>query len=178
MATISSLLVSAKRAVDASDARLREAAEYIAQARAAGASQDRIAKAVGKSQAWVSVLLRWRQDGGKGAPFGPRSRAARQAAQARTRTSTRVMGCCPGATITKPTAPEQVAKFEFQRARAQAVTAMFGATISNGLRAQLVAALTALPAEHPAERVRRRIGMSWDELVVAAAAESKRSAAA
>jgi hypothetical protein len=84
-----------------------------------------------------------------------------------------------------PTAPEQIAKaetqraqFEFQRVRAQAVTAMFGATISIGLRAQLVAALAALPSSHPAERVRARLGVAWDELIVPAATESKRSEAA
>jgi hypothetical protein len=77
-----------------------------------------------------------------------------------------------------PTAPEQVAKFEAQRTRAQAVIAMFGATISNGLRGQLVNALAALPSDHPAERVRVRLGMSWDELIVPAAEESERSKAA
>ena len=85
-----------------------------------------------------------------------------------------------------PTVPEQIAKaetqraqFEFQRVRAQAVAAMFGATISDGLRVQLVNALSALPSDHPAERVRARLGMSWDELIVPAAAESnERSKAA
>jgi hypothetical protein len=183
MASISNLLVSARRAVDASDARLREAAEYIASAKAQGATQERIAKAVGRSPAWVSLLLRWRGNGFKGTPFGPQSHAARRAAQARARTFTRVKDATAATAEPEQTADAKAeakrALFDFQRARAQAVTAMFGATISNGLRAQLVAALAALPSSHPVERVRARLGMDWEELLVPAAAESgERSKAA
>jgi hypothetical protein len=49
MTTINGLLDKAKRCIGASDASLKEAAEYIAAAKAQGATQDRIAKAVGKS---------------------------------------------------------------------------------------------------------------------------------
>jgi len=72
-----------------------------------------------------------------------------------------------------PVGADQVAKFEAQRARAVAVAAMFGAPISDHLRAQLIAVLARLPSEHPAERIRARLGMSWDQLIVAAAVESK-----
>ncbi len=174
MSTISNLLDKAKRCIGASDASLKEAAEYIAAATAQGATQDRIAKAVGKSPTWVSRLLRWQHSGFKDTPFGPQAKQARAVRRLR-----------ESRPATLPTAPEQIAKaetqraqFEFQRVRAQAVVAMFGATISNGLRLQLVNALSALPSDHPAERVRARLGMSWDELVVPAAAESERSAAA
>jgi hypothetical protein len=72
----------------------------------------------------------------------------------------------------RATTVEQIAKYEAQRARAVAVAAMFGAPISDQLRAQLIAALVRLPSEHPAERLRARLGMSWDQLIIAAAAES------
>lgn len=71
-----------------------------------------------------------------------------------------------------PVSADQVARFEAQRARAVAVAAMFGAPISNDMRAQLVEALARLPSGHPAERIRAGLGMSWDQLIVAAAAES------
>ena len=41
------------------------------------------------------------------------------------------------------------------------------------LRAEYVAALETLPPEHPAQLVRTRIGMSFDQLTVAAADKSK-----
>ena len=67
----------------------------------------------------------------------------------------------------------QRAKAEFQKARAEAVVRLFGAPISNVLRGQLVNALEMLPFNHPAERVRARLGMSWNQLIVAAAAEKR-----
>jgi hypothetical protein len=46
-----------------------------------GASQQNIATAVGKSQGWVSCMIRWRREGFKdGTPFGPESKDARFAA--------------------------------------------------------------------------------------------------
>jgi hypothetical protein len=42
-----------------------------------GASQQKIAAAVGKSQAWVSCMLRWHRKGFKATPFGPASKDAR-----------------------------------------------------------------------------------------------------
>jgi hypothetical protein len=180
MATIKNLLDKAKRAILCGETHFRAAADHLVQARKLGASQRQSAKAIGKSPAWVNRLLKWRDSGCRDAPFGPQSqgrnvvrRVLRQPQQS------------PRGRTGPPTTVEQVAKaetqksqFEFQTARAQAVTAMFGATISNGLRGQLVAALAALPSSHPIERVRARLGMSWDALLVPAAAESKRSEAA
>jgi hypothetical protein len=42
-----------------------------------GATQQKVAAAVGKSQAWVSRMLRWRREGLKDTPFGPESKDAR-----------------------------------------------------------------------------------------------------
>lgn len=68
---------------------------------------------------------------------------------------------------------EQTAKWLAKRAEAEAVIRLFGAPISNDLRAEYVAALETLPPEHPAQLVRTRIGMSFDQLTVAAADKSK-----
>jgi hypothetical protein len=69
----------AKGAIEASGQFLHDAAEALAIAQELhGASQAEMAGAVGKSEAWVSYLLRWRRSGYKDdSPFGPRTKAAR-----------------------------------------------------------------------------------------------------
>jgi hypothetical protein len=166
-ATIDQLHRKAKAAITAGEARFREAADYLGEARKLGATQRQSAKAIGKSPAWVNRLLRWRDGGCKNTPFGPQSKAQRARVQA-VKQKPRL-----------PTTTEQVAKWEAQKARAEAVVRLFGANISNGLRAQLIAALETLTSAHPIERTRARLGMTWDQLIVPAAAESeaKRKAA-
>lgn len=160
MRAIDQLHAKAKRAIASGEASFREAADYLSEARQLGAAQRQSAKAIGKSPAWVNRLLRWHDGGCKNTPFGPQSKAQRARVQA-TKQKPRL-----------PTTTEQVAKWEAQKARAEAVALMFGAPISNGLRAQLIAALEKL-ASHPAERARARLGMTWDQLIVPAAAESE-----
>ena len=167
MSKITDLLDKARDAIALGESSYRKAAELIVQAQEADATQQQIAKRLGKSRAWVTYLLAWRKSGYQGSAFERSNRA-------RVSSLTGQSPSCPPRTAS----PERVARFEAQRARAEAVTAMFGATISNGLRAQLITALAALPADHPAERVRVRLGMSWDELIVPAAAESEQSKAA
>jgi hypothetical protein len=84
-ATVSQLLNRAKNVIVSGESSLctslREAAELIAAAQAQGASQRKIADAVGKSAAWVNRLLRWRLGGySDGTPFGSQSKASRQRA--------------------------------------------------------------------------------------------------
>lgn len=98
-------------------------------------------------------------------PIGPQSKAKRDRVQPTEQKSRR------------PTTEAQIAKWEAQKARAEAVARMFGAPISDGLRAQLINALGMLPSSHPAERVRALLGMSWDELIIPAAAEVEQRAA-
>jgi hypothetical protein len=168
-ASIPALLDKARRAVEASDDRLRQAAEYIASAKAQGASQARIAKAVRRSTAWVSRLLRWRRDGYRDTPFGSQSRQVRQARALRRLNDDRDdRRSVPNDLDRAPSQGEADALTRLRTARAHAMTAMFGLTISNGLRAQLVEALDALPANHPAQRVRQRLGLAWEELIVPA----------
>jgi hypothetical protein len=73
---IDRLLSQAKLAIKAG--KLREAAAAMSIAHEVyGASQQIIATAVGKSQGWVSRMLRWRRKGFKDTPFGPASKNAR-----------------------------------------------------------------------------------------------------
>jgi hypothetical protein len=73
------LLQRARDAIDAGEQRLREAAEGLGLAHELhGASQAEMARAIGKSEAWVSYLLQWRRSGYKGdSPFGPRTKVGR-----------------------------------------------------------------------------------------------------
>ncbi len=73
------LLDRAKAAIEAGEQSLQQAAEALALARDDfNASQREIAAAVGKSVAWVNRLLRWRDEGCSGTPFGPGSKASRE----------------------------------------------------------------------------------------------------
>jgi hypothetical protein len=77
---IARLLDQAKLAIEADDKREAAALMSIAYEHY-GARQQEIAAAIGRSQAWVSRMLRWRREGfRKGALFGPASKDARMRA--------------------------------------------------------------------------------------------------
>lgn len=73
------LLRRAKDAIEASDQSLHDAAEALGVAKELHeATQAEMALAIGKSEAWVSLLLRWRRSDYKDeSPFGPRTKAGR-----------------------------------------------------------------------------------------------------
>ena len=73
------LLSRAKAAIEAGRQSFHDAAEALAVAQELhGASQAEMARAVGKSEAWVSLLLQWRRSNYKDeSPFGPRTKAGR-----------------------------------------------------------------------------------------------------
>jgi hypothetical protein len=73
------LLRSAKSAADAGLQSIRDAADALGTAQELhNTSQADMARAVGKSEAWVSMLLRWRLSGYKEeSPFGPTTKAGR-----------------------------------------------------------------------------------------------------
>lgn len=77
--TKAELLNRAKAAIEAGDQSMHEAAEALAVAQEFhSASQADMARAIGKSEAWVSMLLQWRRAGYKDeSPFGPTTKAAR-----------------------------------------------------------------------------------------------------
>jgi len=73
------LLSRAKDALDAGERSMRDAAEALGIAHELhGTSQAEMARAIGKSEAWVSQLLRWRRSGyEQESPFGPTTKAGR-----------------------------------------------------------------------------------------------------
>jgi hypothetical protein len=77
--TKAELLNRAKAAVEAGDQSMHEAAEALAVAQELhSASQAEMARAIGKSEAYVCRLLQWRRTGYEAeSPFGPTTKTAR-----------------------------------------------------------------------------------------------------
>ena len=73
------LLRRAKDAIEAGEQSLHDAAEALSVAQDLhGATQAEMARAIGKSEAWVSRLLEWRRSDYKDeSPFGPTTKAGR-----------------------------------------------------------------------------------------------------
>ena len=69
----------AKAAVEAGEQSFHDAAEALGVAQELhGATQAEMARAIGRSEAWVSLLLRWRRLGyTDNSPFGPTTKADR-----------------------------------------------------------------------------------------------------
>jgi len=83
--TVSNHLEQAKDCIARGDSLTREAAEHIADAMRLDnkLSQREVAARIGKSAAWVNVLMKWRSEGYKSeTPFGPQSKASRTKAAA------------------------------------------------------------------------------------------------
>ena len=77
-ATKTELLNRAKAAVEAGDQSMHDAAEALSSHRNFTVPQVEMARAVGKSEAWISLLLQWRRAGHKAeSPFGPTTKEAR-----------------------------------------------------------------------------------------------------
>jgi hypothetical protein len=63
----------------------------------------------------------------------------------------------------------EIARAEATKARAHAMAVMFGGTtIPQDHRALLIAGLQALDSDHPVERQRALLGLTWDQLIVPA----------
>jgi hypothetical protein len=168
--TIAKLHDKARRAVQAGEQKFREAAECLAAAKKLGATQRQSAKAINKSPSWVNQLLAWRKSGYKGGAF---ERSNKNRAFSRTKQQRRPM--------TTEEALAQMAQAEFQKARAVAVAAMFGAEtkrIPAAARKELLKALAMLASSRDTaavliERQRARLNLTWDDLLVAAEHENE-----
>jgi hypothetical protein len=77
--TKTELLSRAKAAIESGERAMHQAAEALALAQQDfNATQREIARAVGKSVAWVNRLLQWQRGGCPGTPFGPGSKDSRK----------------------------------------------------------------------------------------------------
>jgi hypothetical protein len=143
MTLIAEHLAQAKRDIAAGEHSLRSAAEHIAAAVAAGATQMRVASAVGKSQAWVNRMLKWRTGGfDEGGPFA----ADNSKAKIISRTN-------------KSAKPDQLS-----RDRLVKILGMLGSNQDGEV----------LNAAHAAECLRRRLGMTWAQLIIKGIAKVER----
>jgi hypothetical protein len=134
------------------------AGEFAARAVAAHPEKsDRaIAQAIGVGH---QTVARARKAGG---PNGPPERIGRDGKR---QTATKA-----------PSTALQIARFEAQRARAEAAIKLFlpdNRRIPKVPRDLLIAALATLNADHPAEQARTLLGLTWNELIVPHEDESK-----
>jgi hypothetical protein len=184
-ASLVQLHSKARRAIESGESKLREAAEYLAQAQKLGATQRQSAKAIGKSPAWVNALLKWRQGDYKEHCAFPRDRRVKRVQAAEQK---RPMTAEQAQALTAKANAER-AKAEAAKARAEAAARMFPPptkTIPQGARDLLLKALLALASERAPERAaaalivesqRARLNMKWDELLVPAASSEFADAA-
>lgn len=129
-------LSQAKKDIAAGDNSLRSAAEHIAAAIAAGATQSQAAHTVGKSQPWVNRLLQWKEGGFKqGGPFADDNAKAKIS---RTNNSVQ-LNCC------KP-----------DRDLLVKCLGMLGSNKDGEV----------VNAARQAEQLRIKLGLSWQQLIV------------
>ena len=176
---------------EAANRHYRAAADHIAKAQTENASQRQIARGIGKSASWVNQLLRWSAEGYRASPFGPQSSAARARKKERSGATEHGQKKAWGWGTTGKTAKEKSAeakaatreaKAEAEKAEADAASQ--GATVSDGAtvikskdRERLVKTLAmmssdqdgeCLNAARQAEKLRKSLGLTWDELLVSA----------
>ncbi len=162
MATITTLLDKAKRAIADGESSLRKAAELIAQAQDEGAKQKQICKRLGKSRSWVTFLMAWRKGGYVGGAFDKSNKARKSSPTRQPKAPLR-------STMTET---EALAKRE-RIALEREIFALDTKRIPAGARMQLLLALKALSASHDSaavlvERQRARLNLDWSDLIVPA----------
>lgn len=188
----------AREAIATSDRKLRLAAEYLAFAEEQGKTQREMAAGVGKSVAWVNRLLQWRRNGyQEDTPFGPQSQERDERHDERVREQAREERSGPEQQADddqqehedqqerdERSGPEQQARS--RRAHARRARVHGWVELSEHDRATLVRVLGMLGSSHDnealvaarkAEDIRRRLGLTWDDLIVAATADAQRQAA-
>jgi hypothetical protein len=166
----------ARVAIASADRNRKSAAQFLAVAEEQGKTQRQMAEGVGKSPAWVNRLLQWRRDGyPDDTPFAAQSqeRDARHDERVREQAS----DACSG--------PEQEPERDAPRSRAshsrnssrERHSHPRSAGFSEHDRTTLVRVLgmlgssndnEVLTAARKAEDIRQRLGLTWDDLVVAA----------
>lgn len=186
------LLVRAKNAIHAGDKSLRSAAEDIANAQAQGATQRDIARAVGKSAAWVNRLLQWKDKGfPDSTPFGPASKAARQRRLVQATEQTKggtdaERGAAHIRDDERATAKSIADDKERKRLSDSNTPARKGRVFDSNARDRLIRALDMLRADRPGERasaarqvetLRSELGLTWQQLIISAISDSAALAA-
>ena len=178
------------QAIASSDRNLKVAAEYLAYAEEEGKTQRQIAEGVGKSAAWVNRLLQWRRDGyPEDTPFGTQSQERDERRDERVREDAR---SGPehepgperrGSSRSGSSHARQRSRYrsgpkhkperdrqgfsEHDRTTLVRVLGMLGSSNDHEV----------LVAARKAEEIRSRLGLTWDDLIAAAAEWQRRAAA-
>ena len=181
----------AAQAIASSDRNLKLAAEYLAYAEEEGKTQRQMAEGVGKSAAWVNRLLQWRRDGyPEDTPFGTQSQErderhderVREERDARSGPEHEPEPERRGSSRSGSSHARQRSRYrsgpkhkperdcqgfsEHDRTTLVRVLGMLGSDYDPEV----------LVAARKAEEIRKRLGLTWDDLI-AAASEEQRSAA-
>jgi hypothetical protein len=169
----------ARQAIVSAERNLKTAAEFLAAAEEKGKTQRQMAEGVGKSPAWVNRLLQWRRDGyPEDTPFGAQSQERDERHDERVREETSEARSGPEQEPkqkrrTSPHSRSSQARHsrregfsEQDRTTLVRVLGMLGSSNDN----------EALAAAHKAEALRQRFGLTWDDLIVAAAKQEGRKA--
>ena len=175
----------AAQAIASSDRNLKLAAEYLAYAEEEGKTQRQMAEGVGKSAAWVNRLLQWRRDGyPEDTPFGTQSQERDERHDERVREDARSGpehepeaerrgSSRSGSSHTYRSGPKHKPEWDrqgFSEHDRTTLVRVLGLLGSSNDHEVLVAA-------RKAEEIRSRLGLTWDDLIAAAAEWQRRAAA-
>jgi hypothetical protein len=202
-ASIAEHLSLAKRDIASGDKSFQSAAEHIAAAIALGSTQRDAAATVGKSVAWINRVLKWKDSGfAASGPFTEDNKQKRRRAFSQTKHSKSEARA--KADQAKAEAAKARHKADEERVKARAARekikaerakrfreAFFGREpetleINKADRDKLVKALGMLGSDHDGEvlnaarmveRLRRKLGTTWEILVVKASETNARKAA-
>jgi transposase len=180
----------AAQAVASADRNLKLAAEYLAYAEAEGKTQRQMAEGVGKSAAWVNRLLQWRRDGyPEDTPFGTQSQERDERHDERLREDAR-SGPKHESEQERSGSSRSGSSHARQRSRYRSGPKHKPKRDRQGFsehdRTTLVRVLgmlgssndhEVLVAARKAEEIRSRLGLTWDDLIAAAAEWQRRAAA-
>jgi len=195
--SVDDLLSKAKAAIGSGTGFFHDAAEYISRAQLEGATQRAIAAKVGKSAAWVNRLLAWRNSGFIGdAAFSSQS-SKRRVQHAEQNAKPAAAADREYAEAPRYDAAQGVSKQRYDARRPDFDFEWFSAELKKATdkpakvgstaRDTLVKMLGMLGSSHEnevltaaraAEKQRRKLGLSWDQLIVAAAPDTEQDIAA
>jgi hypothetical protein len=198
-AAVSELLSKAKDAIASGDRSYREAAEYIADAQAQGATQRTIAAKLGKSAAWVNRLLAWRAGGFIGDAFDRAHRKrfvqpAEQTAESADHAESAAFDSAESADSEADEAERRFNEWFIRTSHQRQRVNMFDFYGIRRLRFAeakdrdiLVRALGMLGSDQPGEvlnaarvveKQRRKLNITWDDLIIPAPPDAERDLAA
>jgi hypothetical protein len=179
--TANEAIALARQAIASADRNLKSAAQFLAVAEEQGKTQRQMAEGVGKSAAWVNRLLQWRRDGfPEDTPFGAQSQERDERHDERVREQASDARSGPEQ---EPEPEQEAPRSRASRSRSRARRSRSRLRFYEHDRTTLVRVLGKLGSEYDnevliaarkAEEIRQRLGLTWDDLVIAATEQGRR----